>query len=176
MAGLESWDDLWLGEEYGPDWNFERDQATAGAYAWKARILQDDPSSSTSRQAIVEAIRSNNWVWSGYGEHTSCDVVHLAAIHPFMPARKLCEDAKLFDHLLSVVREHTAQWTSDKFRKLFAGHINSANPFSFHYNLDDRYISRFVEVYRRIESSVDNRLYDRLRSNGLLDPEHTIGE
>lgn len=111
-------------------------------------------------------------VFNGIGKHTGTDVMHLSAFYPYMPTWVLCDNSDAFDLFIQVLCQYFDQWVHADYRRL----VNSNNPFGFHYNSDEHYLARFMEVYRKMQAKVSQHLFNAMQQTGLLDFGHVIGK
>ncbi|KAI0336892.1 hypothetical protein BDW22DRAFT_1488608 [Trametopsis cervina] len=124
---------------------------------------------------LVEVISSDMTYFNGFGKHTAADVLHDIGVLPHIPAGVVADDDNLYARLRQGIVSYTEDFKNPKFLLKCAGDSNAANPFAFHQKADDHYISSYVRVYRRQSVRMPKALYDFYASNGLFDPEHTIG-
>ena len=171
---MQVWRTLWDSHRSGPDWTFERAEAIAGYRKWVTNVRARMPE-SFHNAPIVSTICELGSVFNEFGRHTANDVLHLAAIWPLTPTWVICDDHRLSEHLLETMLTYSLRWSSPQYNALIAAECNSNNPMAFHYNADDTFLSRFLEVYRKQTAKLDSALYDLNEARGNFDPDHTIG-
>jgi len=114
--------------------------------------------------------------FAGFGCHLVNDLLAMVPLHPATPARDICSNDILFRDFETTICTFMDQWTSKAFRSRICTRSNNANPFAFSAVADALYASTYIFVYRKAIANVPTKLYNRLVSEGLLDPRHTIGE
>jgi len=113
--------------------------------------------------------------FAGFGCHLVNDLLAMVPLHPATPARDICSNDILFRDFETTICTFMDQWTSKAFRSRICTRSNNANPFAFSAVADALYASTYIFVYRKAIANVPTKLYNRLVSEGLLDPRHTIG-
>ncbi|KAF9528568.1 hypothetical protein CPB83DRAFT_835808 [Crepidotus variabilis] len=116
---------------------------------WRAVVLEK-PNAKTS---AVDAIAGNgSGAFVGFGCHLASDFLHTIAFFPV-----------------------SLKWWSDEYRKRCCGNPNPTNPLEFNLTAHRNYLAPYDLVFRRCKVKVEPSLYNELQSEGLLDPDHTVG-
>lgn len=165
-----------LGGGYGPDWAYQRPAAIEALDAWRIDVMREHTEGTKKPTYMFQALSDNQSVFNGFGQHTANDVLHLLGIHPLTPTWAICESDTLFHRLRGGLETMTDEWHSPAFLYRVAAQVNSDNPFSYQYHVDQAYKATYVHVYRKIQACVCANLYPQLAKPGLLDPLHTIGK
>jgi hypothetical protein len=139
--------------------------------SWRATVL----GKGSITPCILDALTGVHGPGAGVGAQMGNDILYRLGIHPFCPALTICQSDELFAALQNFIPNFMAKFTSQKFFKDCGGDANSNNPFAFNYSVDKKFIASYVDVFRREEVRVPIDLYNLYLSQGLLDPEHTIG-
>jgi hypothetical protein len=155
----------------GPDWCDERSEAKAGLLRWRQENKQD------LNRPIVDGICGNQPVFSGIGRHTAMDICHLSGIHPAMPVHLVCLCNKHFDRFLAGIIQGMDLWSSDSFLHFCATNSTRADyPFTYQYSVQRNYVSSYVKVHEKPTCRVERDLYNMMVTEGLMDPNHIIGQ
>ncbi|KAG6847247.1 hypothetical protein H0H93_009287 [Arthromyces matolae] len=166
------WDRLWTQFPDGPDVNIEFDAWSTRLDEWRAEVL-----AAECHLAIVDVISSNaSLAWGGFGRHLANDFLYLQAIYPGTPAYDICANDTIYSRLKAAIPPYMAQWRSPEYLSSCGGTANSTNPFAFNETANRNYSASHIHVFRRITVLVPADLVDSYARQGLLDPDHTIGE
>jgi hypothetical protein len=114
--------------------------------------------------------------FSGFGRHCANDFLHLMGIYPGTPAYFICDSDDLYAAWKKEIPKYMGIWRSPKFLKHTAGICNTDNPFAFNYTSCNNYFGMYLKVFRRYTVKVTRDLYNGMVHQGLLDPNHVIGE
>jgi hypothetical protein len=170
----QTWHLLWQAFPCGPDWIMERPAAEEELDKWRMKVLQYG--ADADRAVIDTMCDALALCFSGFGRHTANDFLYSQALFPGTPARVICEDAGLYERFKRGIGEYMAIAISEDFRKRVCGTPNSTNPFAYNYIAAANYYSSYLWVFRKKWVQVPRDLYNRYVCDGLLDPEHIIGE
>jgi len=104
------------------------------------------------------------------------DFFHWAAIFPGTPSYIICaRNPEIYAHIRDVLPTFMARFDSKEFRHIAASVTNSENPYTFNTKANDLYISRYIDVFRRIKVEVERELFHHFLKKGYLDKHHTMG-
>ncbi|KAI0348937.1 hypothetical protein OH77DRAFT_1415807, partial [Trametes cingulata] len=174
------WQHLWS-SNHGPDWISEKAEAEAALDKWRAAPLQllfDDPTFNSDARAspsLVESLCDLQFVFNGYGQHTSNDLLHRLALWPGMPPEKLCRNEQLYQDFKKALAAYAAQFATPEYYSKCLGVPNRGAALAFNYKSDDNYIAKYVDVFRKALVRMDAALYNKYTMQGLFNPQHTIG-
>ena len=150
----------------------ERSAAEEALDDWQMDII-----ARTCHDPLIEVMgERNNQAFAGFGRHLATDFLHLQGILPYMPAYTLCADTSAYQLFRAGIAMYIAQFHGSRFLEMSASMVNSQNPLAYNEKSAKHYYSAHIHVFRRSQTSVSTELYNQLLSQGLLDPEHVIGE
>ncbi|KAF8959399.1 hypothetical protein BDZ97DRAFT_1922926 [Flammula alnicola] len=132
------------------------------------------PLEPPNRYIIREICNNYSEAFSGFGRHTANDFLYHLAIFPGTPAYVVCTDDELYEEFKVSLYSYQAKFSEPYYLRV-ASRQSTATPFEFNENMNMDYISRWVNIFRRTTVLVPKDLYMRYMSQGLFDPEHTIG-
>ena len=136
------------------------------------------PAPAPLRSMIKEICANSGGAFSGLGRHLANDICFHLAIHPATPAIYICQDNKRFAELLEGIPEYLGQFTKPGYYQPMEAScgLGRKNPFEFHEDANRIYMHSYVDVFRRCNRQVPEALYVKYIKQGLLDPQHIIGE
>ncbi|KAI0362331.1 hypothetical protein OH77DRAFT_1416577 [Trametes cingulata] len=143
------------------------------------QLLFDDPTFNSDARAspsLVESLCDLQFVFNGYGQHTSNDLLHRLALWPGMPPEKLCRDEQLYQDFKKALAAYAAQFATPEYYSRCLGVPNRGAALAFNYKSDDNYIAKYVDVFRKALVRMDAALYNKYAMQGLFNPQHIIGQ
>ncbi|TBU51721.1 hypothetical protein BD310DRAFT_833714 [Dichomitus squalens] len=167
------WSIIW-DAGHGPDWIHETSAAELKLDKWRREVLTN--ADFSAEQGLVEVIVSRQDIFNGYGRHTAHDLLFYFGVWPGTPPSIICADDEIFHRFKVLLGTYARQFVEDKYRGACLGTANSRSPFAFNYKSDVNYLNQYVKVYRKWEVNITPAQYNELYMDGLLDPNHTIGE
>lgn len=87
--------------------------------------------------------------FSGLGRHCANDVLHRLAIFPGTPSYVICEDDEKYNQLKQGIYNYLERFQRRAFIRDIVTTPNTLNPFEFNGNSNDKYISSYIDVFRR---------------------------
>ncbi|KAI0348878.1 hypothetical protein OH77DRAFT_1374560, partial [Trametes cingulata] len=143
------------------------------------KLLFDDPkfvADARASPSLVESLCDLLFVFNGYGQHTSNDLLHRLALWPGMPPEKLCRNEQLYKEFKEALSSYAAQYASPEYYSSCLGVPNRGAALAFNYKSDDNYIAKYVDVFRKAVERMDAALYNKCAMRGLFNPHHIIAE
>ncbi|KAI0354351.1 hypothetical protein OH77DRAFT_492536 [Trametes cingulata] len=143
------------------------------------QLLFDNPKFNTDARAslsLVDSLCDLQFVFNGYGQHTSHDLLHRLALWPGMPPDRLCRDEQLYQEFKEALSSYASQYASPEYYTSCLGVTNRNAALAYNYKSDDNYIAHYVDVFRKALVRMDTALYNKYAMRGLFNPEHIIGE
>ncbi|KAH7902820.1 hypothetical protein BJ138DRAFT_973516, partial [Hygrophoropsis aurantiaca] len=172
LPSSPSWSTIFNQFGDGPDWVLEMDKAMHALDVWRSEVLD----SEVFTPLVDIMCAKDSYVFAGFGRHLAHDFLHLQGLFPNTPASFVCSDIGLYSKLKSSLVEFMAIWKSTTFLQRCANLVNSSNPFAYNTTSFKNYYSSHILVFRRPQVQVPVDLYNGLVQDGLLDPDHIIGQ
>ncbi|KAF7969578.1 hypothetical protein HWV62_26883 [Athelia sp. TMB] len=171
QVNSETWNSIWTCyPDYGPDWIDETAKSLEQVDIWRSEVLNG----IGHKKAIVDVLADNKMAFNGLGRHLANDLLHELAIFPGTPALALCENEDEYQAFRRGIHPYLSQFASEEFLQKTSTEVNSTNYLDFNTTSNRYYLGSFLKVYRREMVRVPAKLYNKLKSNGLLDENHTI--
>lgn len=126
--------------------------------------------------ALIDEMCTDQLTFPGIGKHTANDFLFRCSLWPGIPPCVLCSDDVEFQRFLDCYACYMSMWVSPEFRQHCAQQHNLGSAFAFNRWADLRYTRSYLWIFRKVDVSMPADLYNRYLSNGLLDPDHTIGQ
>jgi hypothetical protein len=114
--------------------------------------------------------------FNGFGKHTTSDMLYHAAILPYTPLSEFIRNDELFEQFRGAIVNYTAIFKDPSYFSRVASNSNASNPFAFHISSNNKYIEKYVGIYRKQLIRMPASLYNQYGTLGLFDPYHTIGD
>ncbi|CDO70219.1 hypothetical protein BN946_scf184942.g19 [Trametes cinnabarina] len=143
------WPYLWS-DQHSPDWIYEKGGAEERLDGWRANVLSEhslsaSPAVTSAVTSISDAMRSNQEVFNGYGQHTAQDLLHtLGGLWPGMPPYAPCLNDATYLPFKQRLHEYARQYQSPPFRYRCLG-----VPLAYSFKSDDSYHTQYLRVYRK---------------------------
>ena len=145
----------------------------------KASIVKNDQS------PIFVAVKSNQFVFNGYGAQETCDMLVEALIYPTMPTASVCGGEDIWkrfkDKIISYQKERVSIALTTRSSAMLP-YVSSDRPFRFNIKGHNSFLSN-VSAYRRSYVKVNQEELYKMQALGLLNPlailqddGHAIGE
>lgn len=115
-------------------------------------------------------------MFSRFRCHCATDFLHLMGIYPGTPAYFICDLDDLYAEWKKEIPKYMGIWHSLKFLKHTAVICNMDNPFAFNYTSCNNYFGMYLKVFLCYTVKVPWDLYNWMVCQGLLVPNHIIGE
>ena len=139
---------------------------------WRMQMMKKS-SQKHNDTPILEAIKSSQNAFNGYGAQETCDMLAVHAfIWPGMPARLVCKDEQLWSHLL----EATFAYQRDRMKTLEEGNfpsVSGSRPFHTYVDAHERFLAG-VPCCKRSFVPVTTDQLNMYHSLSLLDHRCTI--
>lgn len=87
--------------------------------------------------------------FSGLGRHCANDLLHRLEIYPGTPSFVICEDNDTYNRLKQGIYDFLKRFKSPTFLASVATTPNTMNPFEFNAISNEKYISSYIDVFRR---------------------------
>lgn len=127
--------------------------------------------------SIIKAMTSKKSdAFAGYGRHCINNFLFQLVIFPGTPCYIICRDEPQYQQFKAHLHKYMAWYCSDAFLNNTASISNTGNPFTFNEQSHQVYTSQYIDVFHHTSKLVSRGIYHRHVCQGLLDPDHTIGE
>ena len=164
---------LW-DQSCGPCWIKETEAALARLDQWRSDILNTEPPDMNA--SLAQELSQNQAVFNGFGKHLAIDFLHEQCLWPGMPPYALCASDALFRAFREGIPAYMRRWMSQEYWHDCLGCYNLDRPFAHNRTSDQRYLNKYVQVFRKaFATDMPAELYNTYVERGLLDPEHVVG-